>query len=172
VRHLALQGDCDPAGTPESIAERYAEMLARHQHAVRKGDPRLAYFDTNVGTAGFERAATLRLTEQALSQIEAAGTVEAPVLELLKGLRDRDIVQESFRGVVKAHVGLGNPLTTQQLDAIQSKAARTDNQLAVRHRVHAVHADDPAAVGVFMQQLASLELTSEAPPKIEPAAQA
>ena len=55
--------------------------------------------------------------------------------------------------MVKGQVGVSRALSLQQLDALQAKATRTEDVLAVRHRLYSTHPDSPDKVEVYMQQL-------------------
>ena len=167
IRHLTLPVDFDPAGPPAAISNAYADMLARHQHSLRRSDPRLVLFDSNLGVAGFEKVNSLTLSASALTQLEAEGSLGEDVLEPLRALRDRPILEENFRTVLKAHRGVERSLTTAQMDAIKAKAANTADVLAIRHRLFAVHPEKPNVPEVYTQQLISLHLTTEPAPTLE-----
>jgi hypothetical protein len=167
IRHIALVDDFDPEGDPAAVSDAYATMLARHQHSLRRSDPRLVLFDTNVGVAGFEKGDALTLGESALAQLEAEGTLDGAILERLRALEDRPILKENFRTVLKAHLGVKRGLSPAQLDAIEASATTTADVLAVRHRLFAVHPEKPNTPEVYTQQLLSLQLTTEPAPTLE-----
>lgn len=167
IRHLTLPADFDPAGPPEGTMKAYADMLARHQHSLRRSDPRLVLFDSNLGVAGFEKANSLTLSASALSQLEADGNLGPDILEPLQALEDRPILEENFRTVLKAHLGVERSLTTAQMDAIKAKATNAPDVLAVRHRLFAVHPEKPDVPEVYTQQIFSLQLTTEPAPTLE-----
>jgi hypothetical protein len=167
IRHLTLPADFDPEGSPAAIADAYADMLARHQHSLRRSDPRLVLFDSNLGVVGIEKANSLTLGASALSQLESEDGLGEDLLEQLRKLQDRPILEENFRTVLKAHLGVQRGLTPAQLDAIQAKATNASDVLAVRHRLFAVHPDKPGIPEVYTQQIFSLHPTTEPAPTLE-----
>lgn len=167
IRHLALPEDFDPEGDPEAIASAYTEMLARHQHSLRRSDPRLVLFDSNVGVVSFERVTSVTLSESALSQLRSEGDLDEATLDALTDLKDRPILEENFAAVLKAHLGVHRGLSAAQTNAVKAKASTETDVLAARHRLFAVHPLKPNEAEVYTQQLVSLNLTTESPPTIE-----
>ncbi|MEO1401449.1 MAG: hypothetical protein AAFV72_09430 [Cyanobacteria bacterium J06635_1] len=166
IRHLPLAQDFDPNGDRSARVKTYNDMLVRHQATLTKNDPRLVLFDSNVGVVGLEREDSLTLTAAAIDQLAADAGLSEAVIDGLRGLQDRPILEENFRAVLKAHLGLHHGLSVQDLDTIKARTTRTDNVLAVRHQLYATHPEKRDKAEVYTQQLISLGLTSEAAPAI------
>lgn len=167
IRHVAVGPDQNPQA--ESKDERfnaYAKALTRHQEALLRSDPRLVFFDSNLGVVSLTQQDTLTLTQASLEQLKAKDELPAAVVEGLQGLQDRPILEANFRSVLKAHLGLHHALSKAQMDLIQATATRQEDVLTVQHQLHANHSQDRSKAAVYMQHLIDLGLTTEAPPTV------
>ena len=69
IHHLPLQNDFDPAG---DITTGYEEIMVRHQLALKNGNPRLVFFDSNVGVVNLERTDSLKLTQASINEFKVS----------------------------------------------------------------------------------------------------
>jgi len=167
IRQVAVDADHDPgAASKQERSQAYAKALSRHQHALLRSDPRLVLFDSNLGLVSFSRQDALTLSQAALEQLQSEPNLTATVVDQLRGLQDRPILEANFRAVLKAHLGLHHALSKDQMDTLQASASRSPERLTVRHQLYATHPQDRSKAAVYLQQQIDLELTTEAAPTV------